>query len=53
MAPASALARIMAVENGSPVDFGVALQPTPAWRASLTADQRRIFQHFGYGFERW
>ncbi len=51
--PAKGLSPIMAKEDQSCVDFGVALQPTPAWRASLTAEQREIFEHYGYSFERW
>jgi hypothetical protein len=31
----------------------VALQPTPAWKAELSEDQRLIFEHFGYDFTRW
>jgi hypothetical protein len=51
--PAQALSDIMAKENGSAVDFGVALQPTPPWKGNLTADQRQIFEHYGYSFGRW
>ncbi len=51
--PAKALARIMAKERGTAVDFGVALQPTPPWKGKLTADQRQIFEHYGYDFGRW
>lgn len=51
--PAKALTRIMAAENGSKRDFGVCLQPTPAWKANLTADQQQIFEHYGYSFARW
>jgi hypothetical protein len=51
--PAEALARIMATENGSKVDFGVCLQPTPPWRAELTTEQQQIFEHYGYSFARW
>ncbi|WP_161626296.1 hypothetical protein [Sphingobium baderi] len=53
MAPAKALSDIMAKEAGKAVDFGVSLQPTPAWKADLTEDQRLIFSHFGYEFVRW
>ncbi len=51
--PAKALSPIMAVENNVAVDFGVALQPTPAWKADLTDEQREIFAHYGYNFARW
>lgn len=51
--PAKALSAIMAKENNSAVDFGVALQPTPAWKANLSPDQRSIFEYYGYGFGRW
>jgi hypothetical protein len=53
LAPAKALSAIMAKEGGRTVDFGVSLQPTPAWKADLTEDQRMIFSHFGYEFVRW
>lgn len=52
-APAKALSLIMAKENGSAVDFGVALQPFPAWKAKLTEQQQEIFTHTGYDFVRW
>lgn len=51
--PAKALSQIMAKENGSPRDFGVCLQPTPAWKGELYPDQKRIFEYFGYEFLRW
>jgi len=51
--PAKALTKIMAKENGSAADFGVALQPTPAWKAELNADQQIIFTHNGYDFVKW
>lgn len=51
--PAKALAPIMAKENGSAVDFGVALQPTPSWKGKLTTEQQVIFKHYGYEFGRW
>jgi hypothetical protein len=50
---AQALSPIMAKEKGNVIDFGVALFPTPAWKAELTDDQRHIFRHYGYAFERW
>jgi Protein of unknown function (DUF3800) len=52
VAPAKALSRIMAMENGKILDFGVALQPAP-WKAKLTDNQQEIFAHFGYDFARW
>jgi hypothetical protein len=51
--PAKALSRVMATENGSNRDFGVCLQPTPAWKTNLTAEQQQIFEHYGYSFARW
>lgn len=33
-------------------DFGLVLQPTPPWKGSLGEDQRTIFEHFGYSFEK-
>jgi hypothetical protein len=50
---ASALAPIMAKENGAQRDFGVALFPTPDWRADLTDDQKQIFRAYGYDFISW
>lgn len=50
---AKALSPIMAKENGLQRDFGVALFPTPAWKADLTSDQRQIFEVYGYDFGRW
>jgi len=49
-AGAEALARIMARENGSQRDFGVALFPTPAWKAELSDEQKQIFCTHGYEF---
>lgn len=51
--PAKALGPIMAKEAGATRDFGVALFPTPAWRAELTPEQRAVFLHYGYDFGRW
>lgn len=51
--PAKLLSPIMAKENDNPRDFGVALFPTPPWKAKLSADQRTIFEHYGYDFARW
>lgn len=52
-APAKALVDVMAKENGCAKDFGVALFPTPPWKAKLTPDQRHIFEHYGYEFAKW
>lgn len=52
-APAIALAPIMATENGSARDFGVALFPSVPWKAELTPEQKQVFQHYGYDFRRW
>lgn len=51
--PAIALAPIMAKERGIAADFGVALQPTPAWKGKLTREQQTVFEHYGYEFVRW
>lgn len=48
--PAKALRPKMAVEDGSAADFGVVLQPTPAWKADLSAGQKLIFEFYGYDF---
>lgn len=50
---AVALTPIMAKENGVQKDFGVALFPTPAWKADLSDDQKQIFRHYGYDFIGW
>ncbi|MCS3499611.1 hypothetical protein M2189_001430 [Bradyrhizobium japonicum] len=47
---AKLLAPIMAKENGSWMDYGVALQPTPTWKARLNDQQREIFEFYGYKF---
>ena len=52
-APAKALADIIARENGATKDFGVALFPTPPWKAKLTPEQRQLFEYYGYEFGRW
>ena len=31
-------------------DYGLVLQPTPPWRANISADQREVFEHYGYDF---
>jgi hypothetical protein len=33
-------------------DFGLVLQPTPPWKGELTMDQRAIFEHYGYSFQK-
>ena len=51
--PAKMLRPVMAKENGAVKDFGVALFPTPAWKAKLTPEQRQRFEYYGYDFGRW
>lgn len=51
--PAKALSTVIPKEAGLYRDFGVALFPTPAWKADLTPDQKRIFEFYGYDFARW
>lgn len=41
----------MAKQNGVIADFGLALQPTPPWKAKLTEDQKAIFRMAGYAME--
>lgn len=53
VAPAKALELIMAKESNSACDFGVALFPTPAWKADLLPEQKDVFLHYGYQFARW
>jgi Protein of unknown function (DUF3800) len=50
--PAEKLASCMAQAAGIRANYSVALQPTPAWRAGrvLTADQKKIFECYGYDF---
>lgn len=50
---AMALSPIMARENGVQRDFGVALFPTPDWKAALTDNQEQIFRAYGYDFIGW
>jgi hypothetical protein len=47
---AKMLKPIMAIENGSPMGYGVALQPTPPWKARLNDQQKEIFETYGYKF---
>jgi hypothetical protein len=47
---AKLLELIMAKENGSCMDYGLALQPTPPWKAKLNDQQKQIFEHYGYKF---
>jgi hypothetical protein len=47
---AKLLRRIMATENRLHRDYGVALQPTPPYRAKLTERQKEIFRFYGYIF---
>lgn len=48
--PAWAFRRVIARENGEASDYGIVLQPTPPARAALTADQKKVFQQYGYEF---
>ncbi|WP_037073324.1 DUF3800 domain-containing protein [Rhizobium leguminosarum] len=36
-------------------DYSVILQPTPCWEVNITEDQKKIFRHYGYDFQkpRW
>ncbi len=47
---AKILMPVMAKENGSHLNYGVALQPTPPSKAMLNDKQKEIFQHYGYKF---
>lgn len=47
---AKPLMPIMAKENGSCMGYGVALQPTPPWKAKLNDKQKEIFEFYGYKF---
>ncbi|MFK4723305.1 hypothetical protein ABIE89_004405 [Bradyrhizobium niftali] len=47
---AKLLEPIMAKENGSCMDYGLALQPVPTWKAKLNNNQRQIFEFYGYKF---
>lgn len=47
---AKLLQPIMAKENGSCMDYGLALQPTPPWKAKLNDQQKQIFEYYGYKF---
>jgi hypothetical protein len=40
----------MAKDKGSYRDFGVALQPTPPYKAKLNDQQKEIFDFYGYKF---
>lgn len=43
----------MAREKDVQRDFGVALFPTPAWKADLSDSQKEIFRAYGYDFIGW
>jgi hypothetical protein len=47
---AKLLMPIMARENGSCMNYGVALQPTPTSKAKLNDKQKEIFEYYGYKF---
>jgi hypothetical protein len=47
---AKLLQPVVAKENGSWMDYGVALQPTPPWKAELNDQQKQIFEYYGYRF---
>lgn len=47
---AKLLEPVMAKENGSCMDYGASLQPTPTWKAKLNDKQRQIFEFYGYKF---
>lgn len=47
---AKLLKPVMATENGSAMGYGVALQPTPPWKARLNDRQKEIFEFYGYKF---
>lgn len=53
ISPAQSLSPIMARENGTSRDFGVALFPTRWWEANLSREQQEIFRFYGYEFARW
>ncbi|WP_083196782.1 DUF3800 domain-containing protein [Rhizobium sp. AC27/96] len=42
--------RIAFREDHNYSDYGVVLQPTPAWKANLAEDQKSIFRFYGYNF---
>jgi hypothetical protein len=47
---AKLLKPVMAKEGGFYFDYGLALQPTPPWKAKLTDQQKEIFEFYGYSF---
>jgi hypothetical protein len=47
---AKRLSPVMAKEDGSWMNYGVALQPTPPWKAHLNDQQKEIFEFYGYRF---
>lgn len=48
--PAQNLEPRMARDGAIIADYGLVLQPTPPWRARLTAEQKRIFTYYGFDF---
>jgi hypothetical protein len=47
---AKLLKPVVAREDGHYFNYGFALQPTPPSKASLTDQQKEIFEFYGYGF---
>lgn len=47
---AKLLKPILAKDNGSSFNYGLALQPTPPGKAALTDQQKEIFEFYGYKF---
>jgi hypothetical protein len=47
---AKLLKPIVARDDGHHFNYGLALQPTPPWKAKLTDQQKEIFEFYGYGF---
>ncbi|OCJ05287.1 hypothetical protein A6U87_14885 [Rhizobium sp. AC44/96] len=50
---AKALAPRLALNtSGEHRDYSLVLQPTPPWEADISADQKEVFEYFGYDFTR-
>ena len=49
-APAELLLPRMATKRGVIAEYGVSLQPTPPSKGKLTAEQQKVFRHYGYRF---
>ena len=44
--------RVAFNDLGQRHDYGLVLQPTPCWKAEIGGDQKKIFEFYGYDFNK-